>query len=418
MAPELGIACGACDTFAPLGTPSCPSCGHGLSLGVPRALSSQQPAIVSLTVVDDVVPVPPPMTERTGLVRRITPTPLEVAIPSAYEDSSPPTDRASSIPSARIFEEPLRRRRTDMRDDLGKALFIEPGRSITPTQPAAVRPTSDPTFVEPPQALSIEELMDQAKNFVCRSCSTPVPMGHKFCGRCGAAVPPEIMTARTQFFGQLQTPGRAKLILIRGEGVEGLSYQLNAENHAVGRRGELVFPDDPFVSPKHANFFYRAQKLVVRDEDSLNGVYVRVRGQAELSAGDLFLAGEQVFRLDGPPQETDGAAEDGTYFYSSPKHGSAFRVTQILQGGALGATVCARGNTLQIGREGGDLNFPTDLYMSGNHCKLEEAGGKFLLHDTTSRNGTFVRVKGERELTHGDYVFIGRKLLRVEITAA
>ena len=55
--------------------------------------------------------------------------------------------------------------------------------------------------------------MDQAKNYVCRSCSTPVPMGHKFCGRCGAAMPPEILAARTQFFGQLQVPGRAKLIL-------------------------------------------------------------------------------------------------------------------------------------------------------------------------------------------------------------
>jgi len=26
-----------------------------------------------------------------------------------------------------------------------------------------------------------------------------------------------------------------------------------------------------------------------------------------------------------------------------------------------------------------------------------------------------VRIKSERELTHGDYVFIGRKLLRVEL---
>ncbi len=411
MAPELGIACGACDTFAPLGLSSCLQCGQSLSVGALRTHSSQQAA--SATLIDDVVPVPPPMTERTG-ARRLTPTPLEVAIPAALEsspmtmDPAPLTDRSSGAPSARIFEEPLRRRRTD-RDDR------EFPRSITPTQPAAgveKNPSS------PLESLSVEELMDQAKNFVCRSCSTPVPLGHKFCGRCGAAVPAEIMSARTQFFGQLQSPGRAKLILIRGEGVEGLSYQLNAENHAVGRRGELVFPDDPFVSPKHANFFYRAQKLVVRDEDSLNGVYVRVRGQAELLSGDLFLAGEQVFRLDGPPRETDGAESDGTYFYSSPKHGSAFRVTQILQGGALGATVCARGSTLQIGREGGDLNFPTDLYMSGSHCRIEEAGGQFTLNDPSSRNGTFIRVKGERELAHGDYVFIGRKLLRVEITAA
>ena len=189
--------------------------------------------------------------------------------------------------------------------------------------------------------LTIEELMDQAKNFVCRSCSTPVPVGHKFCGRCGAAVPPEILGARTQFFGQLQAPGKAKLILIRGEGVEGLSYQLNAEQHAVGRNGQLVFPDDPFVSPKHANLFYRNGKLVVRDEGSMNGVFVRVRGTVEVQLGDQFLAGEQLFKVDANPKANDGPAPDGTYFYSSPKHQSLFRITQVLQGGALGCA-CAR----------------------------------------------------------------------------
>jgi pSer/pThr/pTyr-binding forkhead associated (FHA) protein len=267
-------------------------------------------------------------------------------------------------------------------------------------------------------APSLEELMEQARSFICRSCSTPVPVGHKFCGRCGAAVPPEILALRTQFFGQLQAPGKAKLILIRGEGVEGLSYQLNAEQHVVGRSGQLVFPDDPFVSPKHANFFYRSQKLVVRDEGSLNGVYIRLRGSIDLSPGDYFLAGEQVFRLDATPKTSDQPGPDGTYFYSSPKHQSPFRINQILQGGAPGMTVCARGNVLQIGREGGDLNFPGDLYMSSTHCKLEETGGKFVLTDTGSRNGTYTRLKGERELAHGDYLFIGRKLLRVEITAA
>lgn len=260
--------------------------------------------------------------------------------------------------------------------------------------------------------------MDQAKNFVCRSCSTPVPLGHKFCGRCGAAVPVEIMTARTQFFGQLQAPGKAKLILIRGEGVEGLSYQLNADQHVVGKAGQLVFPDDPFVSPKHANFFYRNGNLCVRDEGSLNGVYLRVRGSVSVDPEDFFLAGEQVFRVDGAPKLNDVPGPDGTYFYSSPKHQSPFRITQILQGGAFGMTVCARSSSLQIGREGGDLNFPTDLYMSGSHCKLEEGPGGLSLTDMGSRNGTYFRLKAERELGHGDYLFIGRKLLRVEITAA
>jgi pSer/pThr/pTyr-binding forkhead associated (FHA) protein len=258
--------------------------------------------------------------------------------------------------------------------------------------------------------------MDQAKNYVCKSCSTPVPLGHKFCGRCGAAVPPEILQARTQFFGQLQVPGKAKLILIRGEGVEGLSYQLNAEQHIVGRNGQLIVPDDPFVSPRHANLFYRAGKLVVRDEGSLNGVFWRVRGTIEVSVGDYFLAGEQLFQIDGGLRANDGPAPDGTYFYSSPKHPAQFKLVQILQGGAPAMAVCARGSALQIGREGGDLNFPTDLYMSASHCKLEDNGGRLTLTDMNSRNGKYVRLKAEKELSHGDYLFIGRKLLRVEIT--
>ena len=260
--------------------------------------------------------------------------------------------------------------------------------------------------------------MDQAKNYVCKSCSTAVPMGHKFCGRCGAAIPLEIVAARTQFFGQLQAPGRAKLILIRGEGEDGLSYQLNAEHHLVGRTGQLVFPEDPFVSPRHADLFYRENKLVVKDEGSLNGVYLRIRGSVELNYGEVFMVGEQLLRLDSTPAATDNPAPDGTYFYSSPKHQTPFRVTQILQGGAIGMTVCARATGLQIGREGGDVNFPIDQYMSASHCKIEEAGGKVTLTDLNSRNGTFIRVAGERELSHGDYLFIGKKLLRVEITSA
>jgi pSer/pThr/pTyr-binding forkhead associated (FHA) protein len=263
--------------------------------------------------------------------------------------------------------------------------------------------------------LSQEELMEQARNYVCRSCSSGVPTGHKFCGRCGTAVPLEILNAQTLFFGDMQNPAKAKLILIRGEGMDGLSFHLKAEQHIVGRNGQLVFPDDPFVSPKHANFFYRDSKLVVRDEGSLNGVYIRVRGTVDVAPSDTFLAGEQLFRLEATPRASDGQDPDGTYFYSSPKHPSPFRLTQVLQGGSAGMTVCARGTSLQIGREGGDLNFPVDLYMSGSHCRLEEHAGKFTLTDLNSRNGTYVRIKGERELTHGDYLFIGRKLLRVEL---
>jgi pSer/pThr/pTyr-binding forkhead associated (FHA) protein len=358
---QIGIVCGQCDHWSPLGATLCPECSNELGLiGPPRFTS----------------PLP-------------RPAPSVAEAPSKRAPVPPrPADPAPALPARSPSARPV-------------------GRSGAYSFALATKSE----FAD----LSQEELMEQARNYVCRSCSSGVPTGHKFCGRCGTGVPIEILNAQTLFFGDMQNPAKAKLILIRGEGMDGLSFHLKAEQHIVGRNGQLVFPDDPFVSPKHANFFYRDSKLVVRDEGSLNGVYIRVRGTIDVAPGDTFLAGEQLFRLDPMPRASDGQDPDGTYFYSSPKHPSPFRLTQILQGGAVGMTVCARGTTLQIGREGGDLNFPMDLYMSGSHCRIEEHGGKFTLTDLNSRNGTYVRIKSERDLAHGDYIFIGRKLLRVEL---
>jgi pSer/pThr/pTyr-binding forkhead associated (FHA) protein len=396
---EIGIVCGSCATFAPLGTGACEVCKADLAMLPAVAAAAPKPASAPPAAAPkpaSAPPVAPPIAAAAQGVDRVS---LPIGLAATQPDQPSPVATAEAKAAPEISRH-------------GWAGATLP--HGTPEELGLVPPKPK---VSAQSSKTTEELMDQAKNFVCTSCSTPVPLGHKFCGRCGAAVPPEIMTLRTQFFGQLQAPGKAKLILIRGEGVEGLSYQLNAEQHVVGRSGQLVFPDDPFVSPKHANFFYRNEKLVVKDEGSLNGVYIRVRGTVDIAAGDHFLAGEQVFRVEGSPSITDEAGPDGTFFYSSPKYHMPFRILQLLQGGALGMTVCARGNSLQIGREGGELNFPGDLYMSAAHCKIEDKTGKLQLTDMGSRNGTYVRVRDERELNHGDYVFIGRKLLRVEITS-
>lgn len=405
MEQGIGIVCGRCESYSRLGTASCPSCENELALEpsdpvvsmsvVSAQLQSTSVVSTSSLSTDPIASSKGPPTTRETADFADAPQPMPK--PTATFVSVQGSNGASPLAAM----------------DALRSTLAHESKDDTPP-PASARSAGRP---RQPQK-SIEELMDQAKNFVCRSCSTAVPLGHKFCGRCGAAVPPEIMSVRTQFFGQLQTPGKAKLILIRGEGVEGLAYQLNAEQHVVGKAGQLQFPDDPFVSARHANFFYRNGVLHVRDEGSTNGVYLRVKGTVDIAPDDYFLAGEQVFRFNMPPEQHDQPGPDGTYFYSSPKQPHSFRVTQILQGGPEGMVVCARQPVLQIGREGGDINFPTDLYMSGSHCKVELIAGAPKLTDMGSRNGTYIRLKNERELGHGDYLFIGRKLLRVEITAA
>jgi pSer/pThr/pTyr-binding forkhead associated (FHA) protein/RNA polymerase subunit RPABC4/transcription elongation factor Spt4 len=343
MEEDIGIACGRCDTFSPMGADFCRACGNPLALfGRDVAAGEAQAESVSAPHNTEAPPPGPP---------RSSPTP----------------------------------------------------------QPASAH-----------QPAEENQEMEQSKYYVCKECSTPVPTGHKFCGACGATVPKDVLEKKVEFFGSMQAPGKSRLILIRGtEGADGLSYLLQGTEHIAGTNdAQIPFPEDSWISPRHANFFYRGEKLIVRDEGSQNGVYLRLRQPMPLQAGDHFLCGEQVFRLDPTPRDTSGPDPDQTYFYSSPKRPSPFRVVQVLEGGRDGMTYCARENAIQIGREDSDMNFPEDVFMSGSHAKVElGADGAFSLVDLGSRNGTYKRVREERELGHGDYVFLGHQLLRVEQTA-
>jgi pSer/pThr/pTyr-binding forkhead associated (FHA) protein len=228
--------------------------------------------------------------------------------------------------------------------------------------------------------------------------------------------------SKTMFFGAMQAPGRAKLILIRGEGMDGVSYVLSATEHLAGRlEGAILFPEDPLLSPRHANFIYRDGKLYVRDEGSANGVFVRIMVPQTLSSGAAFLIGEQLLRVEAcPPEVVQMPDADGTYFYASPKRPSRLSLTQLLVGGHAGMVFRARNDTLSIGRDGNDVNFPEDSFISGHHATVQvidtPTGPSFVLTDLGSKNGTFLRVESETLLNHGDYVFIGQQLLRVEIT--
>lgn len=256
----------------------------------------------------------------------------------------------------------------------------------------------------------------------CPSCGAEIPEGFRFCGNCGHKLTEEESAeagARTLFFGAMQTPNRAKLILIKGEGMDGIAYHLNATEHVAGREeGAILFPEDPMLSPRHACFFYEGNDLMVRDEGSTNGVFVRINRPMPLPPGAKFLVGEQLLQFE-PCNDEDTAPQadkEGTYFYSSPRRPSRFKLVQLLQGGEIGMIYRAPTEAVTLGREGNDINFPDDPYISGQHAKVTAAGDGFELIDTGSKNGTFLRVDEPYTLEHGNYLFIGQQLLRVEIT--
>jgi hypothetical protein len=195
-------------------------------------------------------------------------------------------------------------------------------------------------------------------------------------------------------------------------------YDLPSAASLIGAEGLVSLPGERFCHPREAALSFDGGHVMLEDLEGGNGVFLRIRTPVELDMGDEFVVGDQLLRIERNPVADDGPDPDPTYFYSSPKWPSSFRVVQVFEGGAPGCCVVARGNTLQIGSAVGDLIFPDDPLVADQHCLIEEQAGVMVLTDLTSRTGVFVRVRGAQELVHGDELLVGRTRLVLDIPAS
>jgi pSer/pThr/pTyr-binding forkhead associated (FHA) protein len=93
-----------------------------------------------------------------------------------------------------------------------------------------------------------------------------------------------------------------------------------------------------------------------------------------------------------------------------PVHG---RLYLVMEGGQQGEVFDLEDETV-VGRASGEITFPHDGFMSGRHARIERRGATFVLTDEGSRNGTFIKIKDEVELKHGDMILIGKQLFRFD----
>ena len=208
---------------------------------------------------------------------------------------------------------------------------------------------------------------------------------------------------------------RARLVRIHSGGTDGDTIDIGSKPKTIGRiDADICFSEDAFVSPLHASIFFEDGRLMVRDEQSANGVFKRLSGSAILKYGDVFMAGEELIRVEDRGPDLSNHDAEGTSFFGSVPNSHPYAVRQILEGGLDGLLVRPRSSRLTIGRERCDLEFPYDRFISSTHCRLEFDKTGVQLTDLESRNGTYIKVNGEVELQAGDFIFIGRQLLRVD----
>jgi pSer/pThr/pTyr-binding forkhead associated (FHA) protein len=62
-------------------------------------------------------------------------------------------------------------------------------------------------------------------------------------------------------------------------------------------KGTYTFPADDYMSGTHARFTLRDGQVVLEDEKSTNGTFVRIRKRLLASVGEILLIGSQSLRI-------------------------------------------------------------------------------------------------------------------------
>ncbi|TVQ95539.1 MAG: FHA domain-containing protein [Deltaproteobacteria bacterium] len=255
----------------------------------------------------------------------------------------------------------------------------------------------------------------------CPHCGHENAADARFCKECGADLRGAHARAealRSQPTAERRAAtARVTLVSINEDGKDGQHIRLEFADTIVGRGGDVRFPTDTFLSPKHARVTTDGDRVFLEDLYSLNGTYVKLREEVKLTPGDTFLMGRQVLRFERFEHEIAPRARssDGTRYMGSPPPGGLYKLLQIGIGGIVQNVHCLPEAGAVIGREKGDVIFPRDKFMSSRHAQVfPREDGHYYLVDLQSSNGTWVKIWERKQLGPGDFIFLGQQLFRVE----
>jgi pSer/pThr/pTyr-binding forkhead associated (FHA) protein len=207
---------------------------------------------------------------------------------------------------------------------------------------------------------------------------------------------------------------RGRLVLLQPDGSEGASVPLGDAPTQVGRGTHQVLAGDLFLSPVHMTFMFRDGQLVVRDENSLNGLYFRLAPNVpvEMEYGDGFRFGQEFLALNVLAPIVPDAS--GSVALGSERGDAWGRLDQLLGPGLVGNSFVCRGERVVCGRERGHVLYPYDGYVSGAHVEIRRQDGRMYITDLQSSNGTYLRVRGEKTLAPNEILLVGQYLYRVD----
>lgn len=90
-----------------------------------------------------------------------------------------------------------------------------------------------------------------------------------------------------------------RISLVVGRNTYGNSYPVPPDGMHLGReRGDIIFPDDGYVSGLHCRIHAEHGQVYLTDVGSSNGSFIRLTRETPLRMGNLLLLGQQLFRIE------------------------------------------------------------------------------------------------------------------------
>jgi len=100
-------------------------------------------------------------------------------------------------------------------------------------------------------------------------------------------------------FGSPLRTAWARLRQLTVAGIHRDVYYLYRPRIVLGREeGDLIFPDDEFMSRQHLSLAQQGTTVLLQDLSSSNGTFVQIRDQYELAPGCLIRVGDQLLRFE------------------------------------------------------------------------------------------------------------------------
>lgn len=226
----------------------------------------------------------------------------------------------------------------------------------------------------------------------------------------------EIKPDRTALLGSPRTDYTSCVLF--HEGAEEKKIVIQDWPFDIGKsKGQLRFPQDSYLSDRHARIIKKEDGFALIDLESVNGVYLKVNERVKLDDNVVFCIGSYVLlfeRLHEEDCKLEPAREDGVLVFGSPLENVWGRVRFLTVAGVCRGVVYLSGGRAVLGRHASHICFPEDPLVAPQHAAIEVSSEGVYLESMGPDRPLFLKLKGHHLLRAGDVFKIGLQKFRFE----